>query len=152
VGFAVHGSFYVFDNGEVATINAVATDDVIKGAGPFMHYVLTLSMPGKEDQKFRPECNRGPGPPHLPGAGHLPLPASDGTYSSRHHGDGPPEPPLYAASPPTRRSRSDISGVSRRCLPRGSTTASHATTRLDRAKSALRHRRAGWICCCILQK
>jgi hypothetical protein len=39
----------------------------------------------------------------------------------------------------TRRSPSDISDVSRRCLPRGSAAASHSTTRLEREKSASRH-------------
>jgi hypothetical protein len=44
VGFAMRGAFYVFENGEVATINHVGTDDVIKGAGPFMQYV-TINFP-----------------------------------------------------------------------------------------------------------
>jgi hypothetical protein len=33
------GAFYVFENGEVATTNVVATGDLIKMAGPFMQYV-----------------------------------------------------------------------------------------------------------------
>jgi hypothetical protein len=39
VGLSMRGSFYVFENGEVATINTVATRDLIKGSGPFMQYV-----------------------------------------------------------------------------------------------------------------
>jgi hypothetical protein len=39
VYFANRGAFYVFENGEVATINHVSTGDFIKGAGPFMQYV-----------------------------------------------------------------------------------------------------------------
>jgi len=33
------GAFYVFENGEVATTNIVATGDLIKWSGPFMQYV-----------------------------------------------------------------------------------------------------------------
>jgi hypothetical protein len=39
IGLTVRGSFYVFENGEVATVNAVATNDLIKGAGPFLNYI-----------------------------------------------------------------------------------------------------------------
>jgi hypothetical protein len=39
VALTVRGAFYVFENGEVATINHVSTGDYIKGAGPFMQYV-----------------------------------------------------------------------------------------------------------------
>ena len=39
VGFVMRGGFFVFENGEVATANQVATIDYIKGAGPFMSYV-----------------------------------------------------------------------------------------------------------------
>jgi hypothetical protein len=39
VGLLARGAFYVFENGEVATINHVATGDFIKGAGPFWQYV-----------------------------------------------------------------------------------------------------------------
>jgi len=39
VGYTNRGAFYVFDSGEVATINHVATFDFIKGSGPFMQYV-----------------------------------------------------------------------------------------------------------------
>jgi hypothetical protein len=39
VGLGMRGAFYVFENGEVATINHVSTGDFIKGAGPFMQYV-----------------------------------------------------------------------------------------------------------------
>jgi hypothetical protein len=39
VRYEVRGSFYVLENGEVATVNAVATGDLIKWSGPFMQYV-----------------------------------------------------------------------------------------------------------------
>jgi hypothetical protein len=39
VGLQMRGAFYVFENGEVATINHVATYDLIEGAGPLMQYV-----------------------------------------------------------------------------------------------------------------
>jgi len=39
VGFVMRGAFYAFENGEVATTNTVATNDYIKGSGPFMQYV-----------------------------------------------------------------------------------------------------------------
>jgi hypothetical protein len=39
VGFMLRGSFLVFENGEVATVNAVITSDGIKGSGSFMQYV-----------------------------------------------------------------------------------------------------------------
>lgn len=38
VSFIMRGGFYVFENGEVATANQVATTDYIKGAGPFISY------------------------------------------------------------------------------------------------------------------
>jgi hypothetical protein len=39
VGLVKRGAFYVFENGEVATIDLVGTTDYIKGEGPFMQYV-----------------------------------------------------------------------------------------------------------------
>ena len=39
VALHMRGAFYVFENGEVATINHVATGDFIKGSGAFMQYV-----------------------------------------------------------------------------------------------------------------
>ena len=39
VALATRGAFYVFENGELATSNIVATGDLIKMAGPFMQYV-----------------------------------------------------------------------------------------------------------------
>lgn len=39
VGFGMRGAFYVFENGEIATIDHVSTGDFVKGAGPFMQYV-----------------------------------------------------------------------------------------------------------------
>ena len=39
VGLVVRGAFYVFENGEIATINHIATNDLIKGSGSFMQYV-----------------------------------------------------------------------------------------------------------------
>jgi hypothetical protein len=44
VTLGTRGAFYVFDNGEVATMSQVSTADFIKGAGPFMQYV-TLKFP-----------------------------------------------------------------------------------------------------------
>jgi hypothetical protein len=44
VGHEVRKSFYVFENGEVATSNGVVTGDLIKFSGPFMQY-LTLNFP-----------------------------------------------------------------------------------------------------------
>jgi hypothetical protein len=35
----IRGAFYVFENGEIATANVVATADTIKSSGPFMQYV-----------------------------------------------------------------------------------------------------------------
>jgi hypothetical protein len=35
----MRGAFYVFENGEIATIDHVSTGDFIKGSGPFMQYV-----------------------------------------------------------------------------------------------------------------
>ena len=37
--YEVRGCFYVFENGEVATVNHVAAGDIIKGSGTFMQYV-----------------------------------------------------------------------------------------------------------------
>jgi hypothetical protein len=37
--YEVRESFYVFENGEVATSNIIATGDLIKYSGPFMQYV-----------------------------------------------------------------------------------------------------------------
>jgi hypothetical protein len=39
VGLVTRGGFFVFENGEVATANQVATFDLIKGEGPLMWYV-----------------------------------------------------------------------------------------------------------------
>jgi hypothetical protein len=39
VGLVMRGGFFVFENGEVATANQVATFDHIKGAGPVVWYV-----------------------------------------------------------------------------------------------------------------
>jgi hypothetical protein len=39
VGFGIRRAFYVFENGEVATTNVVATNDYIKSSGPFMQYI-----------------------------------------------------------------------------------------------------------------
>jgi len=43
VAFNLRGSFYTFENGDVATVSAVATTDFIKGSGPFMNY-LTITF------------------------------------------------------------------------------------------------------------
>jgi len=44
VNLLVRRSFYAFENGEVAIVNAVSTGDFIKGSGPFMNY-LTITFP-----------------------------------------------------------------------------------------------------------
>ncbi len=44
VNLMVRRSFYAFENGEVAIVNAVSTGDFIKGSGPFMNY-LTITFP-----------------------------------------------------------------------------------------------------------
>ena len=44
VRLEVRKSFYVFENGEVAISNGVATGDLVKFSGPFMQY-LTLNFP-----------------------------------------------------------------------------------------------------------
>ncbi len=44
VALGSRGAFYVFDNGDVATMKHVYTADFIKGAGPFMQYV-TITFP-----------------------------------------------------------------------------------------------------------
>src|SRR4030042_2994078 len=38
MGFGKRGAFYVFENGEIAAINQVGTNDMIKGSGSFMQY------------------------------------------------------------------------------------------------------------------
>ncbi len=43
VGLVMRRAFYVFENGEVATTNSVATRDLIKGAGPSVQYT-TISF------------------------------------------------------------------------------------------------------------
>jgi hypothetical protein len=42
----MRGGFFVFENGEVATANQVATLDYIKGAGSFMSYVTINFVDG----------------------------------------------------------------------------------------------------------
>ena len=39
LGLFIRGSFFVFENGEIATSNSVTTADRTKGSGPFMQYV-----------------------------------------------------------------------------------------------------------------
>ena len=46
VSLVMRGGFFVFENGEVATANQVATLDYIKGAGPFMSYVTINFVDG----------------------------------------------------------------------------------------------------------
>ena len=43
VGLGTRGAFYVFENGEVATVNQVSTDDFIKNSGSYMRY-LTINF------------------------------------------------------------------------------------------------------------
>jgi hypothetical protein len=44
VSLGQRGGFCVFENGEVASYNNVATNDLMKGSGPFMLYV-TINFP-----------------------------------------------------------------------------------------------------------
>jgi hypothetical protein len=46
VYMAQRGAFWVFENGEIATIDHVSQGDFIKGAGPFMQYVTTKFLDG----------------------------------------------------------------------------------------------------------
>ena len=46
IGIQSRGSFYVFENGEIATMDQVATVDFIKGSGPFMQYVTIKFQDG----------------------------------------------------------------------------------------------------------
>jgi len=46
VGLTTRGAFYVFENGEIATMDQVATVDFIKGSGPFMQYVTIKFQDG----------------------------------------------------------------------------------------------------------
>jgi hypothetical protein len=46
VGLEVRGSFYVFENGEVATVNAIVSTDLVKMSGPFMQYVTITFADG----------------------------------------------------------------------------------------------------------
>ena len=46
VSITLRGAFYVFENGEIATANVVATGDTIKGSGPFMMYVTVKFADG----------------------------------------------------------------------------------------------------------
>ncbi len=39
LNFSMRGAFYVFENGEIATINHVGVGDTVKGSGTFMQYV-----------------------------------------------------------------------------------------------------------------
>jgi len=46
VGLVMRRAFYVFENGEVATTNSVATRDLIKGAGPSVQYTTITFADG----------------------------------------------------------------------------------------------------------
>ena len=46
VGLVMRRAFYVFDNGEVATTNSVATRDLIKGTGPSVQYTTITFADG----------------------------------------------------------------------------------------------------------
>lgn len=56
----VRKSFYVFENGEVATGNAVITGDFVKNAGPWMQYG-TLKFPDGSTIIFKTEGTFGGG-------------------------------------------------------------------------------------------
>lgn len=60
VALQTRGAFYVFDNGEVATMRQVSTADFIKGAGPFMQYV-TVTFPDGATIIWKSQGTMGPG-------------------------------------------------------------------------------------------
>jgi len=60
VGLDVRGAFYVFENGEVATVNVVATNDYVKDAGPFMLYV-TINFPDGSTIMIKSQGTMGAG-------------------------------------------------------------------------------------------
>jgi hypothetical protein len=60
VALHMRGAFYVFENGEVATMSNVATTDLIKGAGPFMQYV-TVKFPDGATIIWKSQGTLGPG-------------------------------------------------------------------------------------------
>jgi hypothetical protein len=60
VGLVMRGAFYVFENGEVATTNHVATNDYINGAGPFMQY-LTIKFPDGSTITIKSQGTMGAG-------------------------------------------------------------------------------------------
>jgi hypothetical protein len=39
LGLSIRKGFYVFENGEVATVNTVSSSDLVKWSGPFIQYV-----------------------------------------------------------------------------------------------------------------
>ncbi len=60
VNLVVRGGFNVFENGEVATANAVGTNDYINGAGPFMQYV-TIKFPDGSTIMYKSQGTMGAG-------------------------------------------------------------------------------------------
>ena len=60
VYLTVRGAFYVFENGEVATINHVSTGEQINGAGPFMQYV-TINFPDGSTITIKSQGTMGAG-------------------------------------------------------------------------------------------
>jgi hypothetical protein len=60
VALGSRGAFYVFDNGDVATMKHVYTADFVKGAGAFMQYV-TITFPDKATITWRSQGTVGAG-------------------------------------------------------------------------------------------
>jgi len=85
LNFQWRRAFYVFENGEIATGNSVATFDAIKYVGPFMQY-LTWSFPDGSTIIFKSQGTYGGGSANmtseiLKGTGR--FEGAKGTYSAK---------------------------------------------------------------------
>jgi hypothetical protein len=60
VALGSRGAFYVFDNGDIATMKHVYTADLVKGAGAFMQYV-TITFPDKATITWKSQGTVGAG-------------------------------------------------------------------------------------------
>jgi hypothetical protein len=56
----MRGAFLAFDNGEVATLSSVATNDYLKGEGSLMQYT-TLKFPDGSTIIYKTHGTMGPG-------------------------------------------------------------------------------------------
>jgi len=60
LGISVRGAFFVLDNGEVATVNTVLTNDYVNGVGPFMQY-STIKFPDGSTIMYKSQGTMGAG-------------------------------------------------------------------------------------------